>query len=45
MIVRRDGIVNSVVRLINGAVRSPYLFIGSGFSLAITNFYPDELLP
>ena len=32
MEVRRDDIVDSVVRLINGVGRSPYLFVGSGFS-------------
>ena len=32
MEVGRDDIVDSVVRLINGVGRSPYLFVGSGFS-------------
>lgn len=32
MEVGRDDIVESVVRLINGVGRSPYLFVGSGFS-------------
>lgn len=45
MIARRDGIIDSVVRLINGVARSPYLFIGLGFPLTFTNYYPDELLP
>lgn len=31
MKVRRDDIASSVVRLINIAGRSPYLFVGSGF--------------
>lgn len=31
MKVRRDDIANSVVRLINEAGRSPYLFVGSGY--------------
>lgn len=31
MEVGRDDIVDSVVRLINGVGRSPYLFVGSGF--------------
>lgn len=31
MKVRRDDIASSVVRLINIAGRSPYLFAGSGF--------------
>ena len=30
MEVGRDDIVDSVVRLINGVGRSPYLFVGSG---------------
>lgn len=31
MQVRRDDITSDVVRLINEAGRSPYLFVGSGF--------------
>lgn len=35
MEVGRDDIVDSVVRLINGVGRSPYLFVGSGFPVDI----------
>ena len=41
MEVGRDDIVDSVVRLINGVGRSPYLFVGSGFSRRI---YGDRRL-